>query len=333
MTTQGGRVLLTGATGFIGGHVARRLSDSGMIVIGVARRARPGPWVDFIEADLSAAGTATWPSVDAVVHCAGLAHDAEAGRSRLEAGNIGTARTAAGAALTSGARCLIMLSSVKAMAETTPAALTEAATCAPSSAYGQSKLRAEEEARAVLAGSAVRLTVLRPNPVYGIGSKGNVQRLLDLSARKVVPLLPAGRGRRTLVSVDDVAEAVHLAVREQSPAGTFILDDGEIYTPRAIQDHIRQRYGGRGLVLPEPVLTAVTGLATIFPTSVRRRFGAPDRALHTAAADAIYIGEAARRILRFRPTTALWDAAWEILQFPKPHLSGRTAFPSLADEH
>lgn len=242
------RVLVTGATGFVGQAVAGFLADQGHAVWAGARnpgalaaspRVTPRLLPD-LEAD------ADWPSllsgVDAVVHAAGLAHQPpgadEARMMRLNATAAGRLAEAAAAA---GIGRFVLISSIRAICgPAAPAALAETATPQPTDAYGRSKLAGEKAVRDGLATAVV----LRPPVVHGAGAKANMARLAGL-ARLPVPL-PIGSlsGRRSLVSDRNLAAAVGFALTDdRAQGGLFHVTDGVALTVPAMIGAMRRSLG------------------------------------------------------------------------------------------
>jgi nucleoside-diphosphate-sugar epimerase len=211
------RILVTGASGFIGSALVPALAARGHEVVALERAA---------VGDLAA--VKDWPRVlagaEAAVHLAGIAHRRGADLERLRAVNVDAARALGQAAAAAGAR-LIFLSSVKVLGEETAGApLDESSPLAPRDAYGRSKADAEGALRAI---ANLRLTILRPPLVYGPGVKANFLALLRAIGRGW-PLPFAGiENRRSLVFVGNLADAVARCVEHpHAEGGTFLVSDG-----------------------------------------------------------------------------------------------------------
>jgi len=240
------RVLITGASGFIGRRLAAALAKEGwqvraasrdpsniLAASGVERLAMP---------DLARA--ADWPAlldgVTHVVHLAGIAHaPGSLPDDRYDRINGQAAGELAEAAR--GVERFVFLSSVRAQAGlSADHAITEQDPPEPTDAYGRSKLRAER----LVAGSGVNFTVLRPAVVYGSGVKGNIASLATL-AKTPMPLPFAGLdNRRSLLALDNLVSAISLVlVSERAANETFLAADSE---PISVADLVTAMREGLG---------------------------------------------------------------------------------------
>ena len=220
-----GHVALTGATGFIGRHLLRSLTERGYRVRVLLRRP-----VEVPEGAASAVvGDLTRPmnmaaalsDIDAVVHSAGLAH-AMTGAPEDDYRTLNTEarRRRAEAAARAGVRRFVFLSSIRAQCgATSPHEVGEDDAPAPTDAYGRSKLEAER----ALAETRLDWVALRPVLVHGPGVKGNMAALLRL-ARSPYPLPLGGlSGRRSLISTESLAAAVDTVLKAPGPLNRALV--------------------------------------------------------------------------------------------------------------
>jgi nucleoside-diphosphate-sugar epimerase len=249
-------VALTGATGFIGGAVARRLLTSGWRVRALVRspagRATLPSAVETVPGSLEDLGSLRRLVREArtVIHCAGAVRGA--GRRDFEDVNVhGVARLARAATEEVPAGRVILVSSL-------------AARRPELSPYAASK-RAGERA---LVAAATEAVVLRPPAVYGPGDR-ELRPLLACMARGVAPVLGERSGRFSLLFVDDLAEAIARVLEVGGLAGgIFELHDGRPggYTWDDVRAAVAQWRGApvRRLTIPVVALRAVAGVNAVW---------------------------------------------------------------------
>ena len=253
---SGKLIALTGATGFIGRHLLRSLSERGYRVRVLLRRpvAVPEGASGAVVGDLARPMNmaAALSGVDAVVHSAGLAH-AMSGAPEDDFRNSNTEATHKLAEAAQRARVgrFVFLSSIRAqVGSSAPVPLSEADVTEPTDAYGRSKLAAEE----ALAGTGLDWVALRPVLVYGAGVKGNMAALLRL-ARTPYPLpLASLTGRRSLVSVESLAGAVATVLEAPGPLRRpLVVADPDPLTLPEMLAALRAGLGRGPGLLPCPV--------------------------------------------------------------------------------
>ena len=257
-----GKVLVTGAGGFVGRHLAARLAAAGWGVRAATRDPSSVGAVPGVEpvalGDL--AGPVDWAplveGVSHVVHLAGIAHATRAiPEATYLAVNATATRRLAEAARAAGVRRVVLMSSVRAQCGPCAAAiLSEATAAAPEDAYGRSKLQAEHELAGVLAAADCDWTVLRPVVVYGPGVKANMAVLVRL-ARAPWPLpLGALGGRRSIVGIDTLCDVVEHALGSAAASrATFLVADPGPLTVGGIIAAMRAGLDRRGGVWRVPL--------------------------------------------------------------------------------
>lgn len=266
------RVVVTGASGFIGRAVVPALHVRGHEVTALDRAAT-GDLAGFVDwpAHLAGAG--------AVVHLAALAHSRNVDEARLRAVNVDAAIALGRAAAESGAKMLLM-SSVKVLGEETPGApFDESSPLAPQDAYGRARAEAETALRAI---PGLALTVLRPPLVYGPGVKANFLALLRAVARGW-PLPLAGiRNNRSLVFAGNLADAVARCLEAGEASGrTYGVTDGAPLSTPALCRAIGDALGtpARLFSLPQALLEIapparkLTRSLVVDDSAIRRELG------------------------------------------------------------
>lgn len=257
---------ITGASGFLGSHVARHLLSLGFAVHSISRNPASATDVRLLpppaapEADFRAAVR----GLDAIVHCAALNNDRPADAQALVASNVELTERIAEAAAREGAARFVYVSSIRAVADPgIDVAIDDETVPTPSLPYGRSKRDGELAAHAAAAPGFTPL-VLRLPPVYGAGMRGNLGLLMRL-ARTPAPLPLAGlRGRRSLVSSQATARAIETLLTAATPERSIYLASDA--APVSIPDILAAFRRGLGrpprlFTVPEALLATAAAVA------------------------------------------------------------------------
>jgi nucleoside-diphosphate-sugar epimerase len=278
------RVLVTGATGFVGTVLCRALAEHGIPV----RRAVRGPGAtapdgnDVVIGDIDA-HTDWGPAlrdVDAVIHLAARTHvmrdsapDPHAEYRRV---NLLATKALAQAAASGGVRRFIFISSVKVNGENTGAQpFTERDVPAPEDNYGRSKWETEQALCEIAGRSKLETVVLRPPLLYGPGVKGNFLSLMRTIDHGLPLPLASIRNQRSLLYVGNLVDAIILCLDLPAAAGkTYLLaDDKSISTPDMVRA-IAAALGKPARLMPmSPVLLRLAGLMFNRSAAISRLLG------------------------------------------------------------
>jgi nucleoside-diphosphate-sugar epimerase len=269
------RILVTGASGFVGRRLCAHLVKQGWQVRAAVRGAPAIPLADGIDRHAVAdIGPETdWSEalagIEAVVHLAARVHvmhesAMEGLREHRRVNTEGTAALARAAAR-AGVQRFVYLSTIKVNGERTPdKPFTEADTPAPADAYGLSKLEAEEQLAQIADGTGLACAIFRPPLMYGPGVKGNFRRLISLVQRRIPLPLASIANARSMLGVDNMVSAIDATLNRPQPVtGTFLVsDDHDLSTPELVRS-IGAAMGRNPLVFPCPpsLLLAAAGLA------------------------------------------------------------------------
>lgn len=261
----GKRVLVTGATGFVGRALTARLVAAGASVWGTLLG-----WEspDSVSAGVEPVviepldGDTPWShalaGVEVVIHLAARVHimAESAGDPLSEFRKVNTAgtRRLAREAAAAGVKRLVFVSSVKVNGEESSVPYSEASPENPTDPYGISKWEAEQALRQIEAETGLEVVVLRPTLVYGPGVRANFLSMLKAVHRGTPLPLGSIANRRSLVYLGNLVDAVVACARESRAAGrTFLVSDGEdVSTPELLR-LAASALGAKPRVLPFPV--------------------------------------------------------------------------------
>jgi nucleoside-diphosphate-sugar epimerase len=233
------KVLVTGASGFLGSHVAEQLSQAGHEVVALVRRSSNRKFLETLPnvsfaygavEDARAVDEAV-RGVDAIVHSAGLVK--ARGEAEFEKTNVeGTKNLLASARNHApGLKRFVFVSSLAAVGPSRDGSPVKPdREPQPVTHYGRSKLRAEQ---AVLAAKGeLPVTVIRPPMIYGPRDNETFAFFQTVS-RRVLPYLGDGKNTLSIVYAADAANACVRAIFADVPSGSlYFVDDGKVYVWR-----------------------------------------------------------------------------------------------------
>jgi len=279
------KVLLTGATGFVGAPLLRSLQANPTLTVRVALRrpAEPGS----LEADWQAVGEISaqtdWRSalagIDVVIHLAARVHvmrdeASDPLQSFLRVNTDATLHLAR-QAVAAGVRRLVFLSSVKVNGEQTLAGRPFRADDAalPEDAYAISKHRAELGLREIAQATGLEVVIIRPPLVYGPGAKANFAALVDAVARGIpLPLGGIHNNLRSLVGIDNLVDLVTTCITHPQAANqTFLVSDGEDVSTADLVRRLARAMDRPARLLPVPAWALKAGAAALGRSAAAQR--------------------------------------------------------------
>lgn len=239
-----GRLLVTGASGFVGLALCTELSRRGFTVRAAVRSADSRVEKKAEKAIVGAIdGEMNWTEalcdVDVVIHLAARVHvmrdEAADPLAQFLKVNLDGTDNLARQAARAGVKRFVYVSSVKVNGEHTEGtrAFTEADRANPSNPYAISKWEAEQALHRIAAETGMEVVVVRPPLVYGAGVKGNFITMLEVLAKGIPLPLASVHNLRSLIYVGNLVDAlIACAVHPAAAGQTYLVSDGEdISTP------------------------------------------------------------------------------------------------------
>src|ERR1700730_7919956 len=243
------KILITGASGFVGRALCRQLEVKGHSLKRVLRKPSPhsqSPTYsseEFIIPDLNAVvhWRAAMEDVDVVFHLAARVHVMKENHpnaaSLYQETNCEGTRKLGQAAADAGVRRFIFVSTVKVHGEKNlrnqkgePIPFSETQPPNPADPYAQSKWDAEKGLHEISRRSGMEIVILRPPLIYGPGVGGNFLKLLGLLDKKVPLPLKSVHSRRSILYVGNLVDALVTTIYNQRASErTFLISDG--YAP------------------------------------------------------------------------------------------------------
>ncbi len=270
------RILVTGANGFVGAALCRRLRESGFLVRRAVRDQKKLPlsrtsesydfeWVVLHDQSDEVETRHALQGIGAIVHLAARVHVMADRVSdplhEFRRVNANWTERLARSAISQGVLRFVYLSSIKVNGEQSVVPFTERDIPNPLDPYGVSKWEAEQALAQISSQTGMETVVVRSPLAYGPGVGGNFLQLLNILRRGIPLPLASVQNRRSLIYRENLVDALVSCVRDRRAVGqTYLISDGEdLSTPELI------RRLGKAL--------GVTVHLWPFPVSVLRRIG------------------------------------------------------------
>lgn len=273
------RIMVTGATGFIGSGLAKRLKNRGGEVVTPVRSQHAsdtGSVVGEIDGDTD------WrdalKAVDAVVHSAARAHIMKEGATdpldEFRKINVEGTLNLARQAVEAGVRRFVYLSSIKVNGEQTVkgSPFCEEDLPAPEDPYGISKLEAERGLQIIARETGMEVVIIRPPLVYGPGVKGNFASVIKLVAKGLPLPLGAIYNKRSLVALDNLVDLIVTSIDHPSAGNEiFLVSDGEDLSTSDLLRRVAAAMGKPSRLIPVPASLLQFGATVVGKKAMAQR--------------------------------------------------------------
>ncbi|WP_458982598.1 NAD-dependent epimerase/dehydratase family protein [Pseudomonas borbori] len=280
------RVLVTGASGFVGRALLQRLLALDWIDA-VAGLRKTGALIEYelpcerrVLGDLAVAAVNSdaLQGVDVLVHTAARVHVMDDAATDplavFRAVNVEGMLRLATAAAEAGVKRFVLISSVKVNGEETPPGhvFTAADQPCPSDAYGRSKWEAEQALQALCEATDMRWVIIRPTLVYGPGVRANFHRLMGGLAHGLPLPLGALNNRRSLVALDNLLDLLLICLVHPAAVNQiFMVSDGDDWSVAELARYLARALQSPARLLPVPRSWLRSGLQLSGCGSVAQR--------------------------------------------------------------
>jgi len=265
------RVLVTGASGFIGCSLTRHFKSLNYYVIGVTRCIEKlhnisdtgvDEWIHCDISDNQSNLEKLFNNIDYVVHLAGNAHQhGKMTYSDFFIANTKATENLAKIASKQSVKKFVFISSIKVNGDETDIKLncsySEESSVNPGDLYGRSKLEAENRLRSICESGSMKYVILRPPLVFGAGVKANFLSLIRIVDTNIPLPFASVKNRRSLIYVDNLVKIIERCIYcDIADNKIYLLKDISVSLPELIKN-ISQALGKEGILFHFP-LSALT---------------------------------------------------------------------------
>ncbi len=259
------KVLLTGATGFIGKALVTELTQQNFnISIAIRQKTNlfPDEVKQFLVGDFESDPdfSTSLAEVDCVIHLAGKAHVLDKAKASVLDGfrkiNTELTLSLAKQAVTAGVERFIFLSSIGVNGNQNNQPFLEIDTPNPQEPYAISKYEAEQGLLKLAKNSSLEVVIIRPPLVYGNNAPGNFGRLIQWAGAKFMLPLPLGavNNDRSLIAIDNLVSFIIVcALHPKSANEIFLISDIDTLSTTQLLKKIAKAFNKKALLLPIPV--------------------------------------------------------------------------------
>ena len=227
------KIYISGNKGFVGQNLEQFLTENGFEIIGVTRKPICKNEISYKRISKNKITNSI-----AFIHLAGKAHDLKGVANENEYFEVNTelTKTLYNQFLNSDCKAFIYMSSVKAVADEVKGVLSEEIEAKPLTAYGKSKLAAEQYLLAQQLPEGKKLYVLRPCMIHGPGNKGNLNLLYKLVSMRIPWLLGLFENKRSYCNIENLSFIINELIENKNvPSGVYnISDDNPLSTNEVI---------------------------------------------------------------------------------------------------
>ncbi len=304
--------LITGATGFIGPYLVRRLISQGhrcrCLVRGTDNRnIHQGPGIELVQGDITEVNSLRGiaDGIDSIFHLATLGHmnNFTVTEEMFTKVNLYGTQNIMREAIKSGVKRVVHCSSVAAMGICSDMPATEESVCKPHHAYGRSKLKAEKQVIRMVKEENLPAVIVRFSMVYGPGDPRDMLKLTRLAKKGMFPRIGVRPKLTPLIHVDDAVTGLMLASEKGRKGEIYLITNNESIPFDDIRKILQETLGVKRIPLYVPEWAALFMAALcekIFPL-IGKATPVTRKNIESTIADRVFSIEKAQRDLGFKP--------------------------------
>lgn len=306
------KYLITGATGFIGPHLVKKLASEGhscRCLVRTGSNAEPlkASGVELVEGDITRAESLKGiaDGMDRILHMATLGHMSNftVTESMFDAINVQGTQNVMAEALRAGIRRVVHCSTVAAMGICEEVPATEESFCNPHHPYGRSKLKAEQNVRGLIKEKHLPAVIIRFSMVYGPGDSRDILKLTRMAQKGLFPKVGNRPKLTPLIHVNDAVQGLLLAAEKGAIGETYLLTNPNSLPFDEIRKILQTALGVTRLpfYVPEWAALCIASLAEkIFP-AIGKSPPVSRKNIESTLADRVFSIAKARRQIGFNP--------------------------------
>jgi nucleoside-diphosphate-sugar epimerase len=320
---------ITGAAGFLGGHLVRGFEARGATVIPLLRALDDRSSEAARTLDAALVDPSIFAGLDVVVHAAAVRHRHGVDGATYRISNVDLVERALRAAAEARVRRFVFISSVGVYGFPARLPVTEEHPYAPRTLYAATKVEAEMRARRAAREHGIDLCIVRPTIVYGPGDRnGMLDKMAGLIRHSTYRVVGPGDNVLHHTYVDDVVEGVWLAATHATAAGEhFILAGPETITLAHLSELVARALG-RPLAKRHLPVGLARAVATVVDVAAYRGIAFTEREppvnhekLDVMTLPLFFDGAKARRLLGFSPRVGYDEGVTRTLRGEWPTLA------------
>lgn len=265
------KILVTGASGFVGRYLVNHLSKTDEVIACVRKKSNllPSSVQQIVSNNFF--DIAIPKDTDVIVHLAGIAHNKNNSVGEFKKINVDGTLELASKALEANIKRFIFISSIGVNGNSTHGkAFTEQDTPNPTNDYTKSKYEAEKALAKLFENTHTDLVIIRPPLIYAHDAPGNFSKLLMLI--KLGQFLPFGctHNQRSFIAIENLVSFITASIYHDTKIKeTFLIADDEVISTKQLIQCLSSGMGKSMILLPVPTkllstLADVTGKVSIF---------------------------------------------------------------------